>query len=292
MSAAGCGSARKDTDPILATPTAAASVLAVTIPPTTLAVQAVFDITSSADRFGPEAKAQLAASVAAWPAPGRGGLDVTVSVLSSRSWDAASQLLTVHLDGLPEKPVRRETLFRPQAPVLEACALNTFDRAKCTSNATKAYNTALAKALADEAAAGYELTVELTAYERLVSQRKAEAAALADRITNVDLRHDPAGSDVSGALLRAVESLRPAKATKRMLLVQSDLLPYGKQQPGVLDLTGIDIVVFFFDCPQGIDCSAHRLASEQAFLSAGAASVSWFDPAASRITTNILEVVR
>lgn len=284
-----CGSVRNDAEPLLATPTPVAAEHALVLPPTELTVAAVFDITTSADRFGPEAKALLANSLATWPAPGRGGVDITLSVLSSRSWDAGSQILAVHLDGLPERPVRRPTLARPATPLLEACAANTFDRANCVAKATTGYNEALAKSLEDETRADVEFRKDLDAFEHLFNQRKAEAAALAERITDLDLGHDSGGSDVSGALLRGAESLQRAKAAKRVLLVQSDLVPYGKQQPGVLDLHGIDVVTFFFDCPQGIDCSAHHQANEQALLAAGAVSVSWLDPGAARLTTNILE---
>jgi hypothetical protein len=287
-----CGSVRTDAEPLTSTPTAVVAEHAFALPSTELAVAAVFDITTSADRFGPEAKALLANSLATWPAPGRGGVDVTLSVLSSRSWDAASQLLAVHLDGVPEKPVRRVSIPRPPTPDLEACSVHTFDRAKCVANATTSYNEALARAVADEARADSELRKDLGAFEHLFNQRKAEAAALAERITNLDLGHDSAGSDVSGALLRGAETLQRPKAAKRILLVQSDLVPFGRQQPAILDLRGIDVVTFFFDCPQGIDCGAHRQANEQAFLAAGASSVSWLDPGAARLTTSILEEVR
>jgi hypothetical protein len=295
LASTGCnalGSARNPADPLLATPTPVVPELAFALPPTELAVAAVFDITTSADRFGPEAKAFLANSLAAWPAPGRGGLDLTISVLSSRSWDAGSELLALHLDGLPERPLRRVSLPRPATPHLEACAVYTFDRGNCTAKTTTSYNEALARALDDEARAESELHTALAAFDTLLNQREAEAAAIAERITNLGLGHEAAGSDIAGALLRGAETLRRAKATKRVLLIESDLVPYGRQQPGVLDLRGIDVVAFFVDCPQGIDCGAHRKANEQALLAAGASSVVWLDPAASRLTTSILEEVR
>lgn len=257
---------------------------------TELAVYAIFDITSSADRFSLEAKAQLAASVAAWPKPGRGGLDVTVAILSSRSWDASQQLLSAHVDGLPPEPVRPTTTNRPQKPDLGECKSAPFGRDKCEATAVATYNTALSVVLEEERQAEAEFQSAVAEYELLVAARRSEAAAIGERILNVDLGKETAGSDVQGALLRAAETLAMSTASSRIALVASDMVPYGKQQPGTLNLSDTNVVVFYFDCPQGTDCTAHRQAQEALLLSAGAKSVAFFDPASSRLIPSILEV--
>lgn len=288
----GCGSTRPAAAPLLPTPTPVPVEYSLSVPSTDLAIAAFFDTTSSADRFAAEAKLVLASSLAAWTSPGRGGIDISINTLSSRSWDEESQRLVARLDGLPAAPVLRTTLARPGAVQVAVCDANTFSRAKCIADATDHYNAALTAALEDEAKAEAELDVAFGAFTALAESRRQQADALAQRIIALDLGRDSTGSDISGALLRGAETLRASRASKRVMLIQSDLIPSGPQHPGSLDLRGIDIVTFFFDCPQGVDCGAHRDAYTNTFLAAGAASVSWLDVGASRLVPSILEEVR
>src|SRR5690606_33275315 len=111
-----------------------------------------------------------------------------------------------------------------------------FGRDKCEATAVATYNTALSVVLEEERQVDAEFQSAVAEYELLVAARRSEAAAIGERILNVELGKETAGSDVQGALLRAAETLAMSKASSRIALVASDLVPYGKQQPGTLNL--------------------------------------------------------
>lgn len=263
-----------------------------TLPPTELALTAVFDITSSADRYADEAKALLAAHVAQWPVPGRGALELSIQVLNSKSWDAASIVLTARLEGLPARPIKRQTMTRPAEPDFSRCNQNAFGRGKCVSELTDRYNVELRLALEDDALADAELQEAMATFEQIASERHAQATALAETIVAQNLGRDPTASDVSGALLRASESFSGSPASRRAILIQSDFVPSGRQQPGTLALNAIAVIGWYFDCPQASDCQVHQRSVEEKLLSAGALSVRFLDPARSRLSANILEEIR
>ena len=118
--------------------------------------------------------------------------------------------------------------------------------------------------------------------------RGAEASALAEALDSIALPIDDRGTDIDGALARAAEQLRTSRASRKLLILWSDLKPYGAQHPGAIDLSNIEIVVVL-DCHQGVDCSAHRTAFSDRVLALGAVSIQWIDPSAASLT-NLLEV--
>lgn len=287
----GCGSLATADQPMMVAPTVTPTPTPTpSAPPIELTAVLIIDTTTSANRYADDALNLFAEQMRSWPAPARGGLEVLLNIVSSSSYDAASTLFVGRLEGLPSAPGRRLPLARPEAPSMARCQANAFSRATCEADRTAGYNAALLAVLADEQAAEDEFRVATTAFQDLARLRQSEALVLADAVLAIDLPVDDRGSDIDGALLRASEQLRASEAPAKLLVVWSDLDRYGPQQPGALDLTGIDVLVVH-DCAQGVDCSAQRAELTARFTTSGAASVRWLDPSTARLA-DLFEGVR
>lgn len=282
-----CGELTTTNEAMMVAPTARPTAMATpTVQALELAVVFTPDITTSANRYGDRALEIFAEAVTGWPAPGRGGLEVFLNLLSSTSYDASSTLFVGAVDGLPEAPTPRPPIERPRQPDLSACQDNAFARAKCEAGIVARYNAALGRAVEDEELAEREFRQATSAFQGLVVAREAEASALAEGLASLVLPVDDRGTDIDGALARAAEQLRSSIGGRKLLIVWSDLEPYGRQQPGVIDLTGIDVVVIL-DCHQGVDCPALRAAFSARVLALGATSIRWLEPS-SAVFANLL----
>jgi len=174
-------------------------------------------------------------------------------------------------------------------PDLSSCRKNAFSRIRCEEGLVNGYNDALSAALDDELLADKEHKLDLAAHAALVRQRADEMKSLTDRIRNLQLAPDNQGSDISGGILRAAEFLNASAAQHKWLIIQSDLVPSGPQQRGDLQLHGFNVVVVFWDCRESRSCAARKDDATNRFVAAGAASVVFYDPASSRLVTNILD---
>ena len=288
LGTAACGDLTPANQAIVVAPTPRPTATTTSVPPVDLAVVYTKDVTTSADRYGERALEVLSTAVADWPAPERGGLEVYLNVLSSTSYDAGSTVFVGAIAGLPGAPVLRPVLARPSQPDLAHCQANAFARSKCEGEIIERYNAALASAVEDERIAGRELDEATMAYTELLSVRRAEASALAEALDSIALPIDDRGTDIDGALARAAEQLRTSRASRKLLILWSDLEPYGAQHPGAIDLSNIEIVVVL-DCHQGVDCAAHRTAFSDRVLALGALSIQWIDPSVASLT-NLLDV--
>jgi hypothetical protein len=261
------------------------------VPETELTAVVLLDITTSAERYAEEAKSAVAGRLAAWFSPGRGGLDLHISRIASNSYDASNEIFSIAIQGLPEEPSLRPTLARPPAPDVQTCKANVFGRAACEAALTESHNAALQEAVADEDTAANEFEQARALFEQVRTQRLAEVAEVSEQIKLLDLVRDDRGTDLDGALLRAAEILQAARAPQKLLIVQSDMLPSGRQTPGELNLKVVNVLVIFYDCREG-DCAGRKAAWTERFIAAGAASVAWHDPASSRLLSDLFEAVR
>ncbi|MFN0146546.1 MAG: hypothetical protein ACKVT1_08555 [Dehalococcoidia bacterium] len=289
-----CADAQKSSALIQPTPTPVATATApVVIPADELVVVSLHDVTSSAIRYQEEAKRLIADQLPLLPRPGHGGVQLVVGTITRNSFDPANTKLAVHIEGLAPKPERRTTARRPQAPDLTTCQRNPFGRQQCEAKLTSEYNTGLAAATADEAKAEGEYAAASTAWEAGLAARAAQLEAVAGQLRDLPLTLDSAGTDINGALLRAAEVLGASKAPKKLLLVSSDWIPWGKQQEGDLHLpAGTIVKALFYDCIESRDCFARKQAWAERLLAAGAERVIWLDPGSSRLQTNIFEEVQ
>lgn len=285
--------APEDADPsksLLSAPTSIPTPIdAPTTPPLDRAVALVLDVTSSTRaEYLTGAEVLLADAVDNWSQPGRGGVDLVVTLINSYSYDPVNQVVAARLDGLPPVPTLRAAKVRPPQPDLLTCQKNAFNRVKCEEALVSDYNAALREALEDEQAARSDHDGAVSAYETLVQQRSAEAKKISENLRTLKLETDNTASDIWGGFLRAAEFLSASSAVHKRLIVQSDLEATGPQQSGVLDLTGIDVVVIFWDCRESQSCASRKDAATARFLASGASSVAFFDPASSRLLSNVL----
>lgn len=270
------------------TPTIATTTVSFTTPPAQLGVVMLADITTSTKTsYVSGAMTLVADQLQQWLQPGHGGAQFVLSLIDHDSYDTANERLAFQFDGLPPKPVRRTTVPRPAQPDYASCQANAFSRAQCEQHLTATYNTDLAKSTADEQAADMKYAETLDSYNKLVAQREGQVKSLTDRLRGLDLPIDDTGTDVSGALLRGAQALAAMHTPDKYLVIQSDLVPSGPQQPGSLDLTGVHVVVVYWDCHQDDACSQRQQAMEAEFKAAGAASVQWYDPAGSALITDL-----
>lgn len=271
---------------LLVAPSSTPTSPVLTIPETELATVVLLDATTSADRFAEEAKAIVSDRLASWFIPGHGGLELHLNRITSDSYDASNELFSAAIPGLPEEPVLRPTLQHPAGPDFASCKKNAFGRAACEAELTNNYNLALHEALADEEAAAVELDEATALFEELHASRLAEAEQVAEQLRSLDPGSDDRGTDLDGAFLRAAEILQASHAPKKLVIVQSDMLPWGHQSTGTLDLTNVIVLVWFYDCRED-DCGARKAMWTERFTAAGALSVQWLDPASSRVLTDL-----
>jgi len=85
------------------------------------------------------------------------------------------------------------------------------------------------------------------------------------------------GSDIGGCPQKAGDVLQGGNAPK-VLIIASDMEPYGQQDIGSLSLSGVRVMVLGFHCDLAVECQERREYWTGIFTAAGAASVDFFDP--------------
>lgn len=281
--------------PATVPPTPASVVAAATLAPVpadAVVVVSLFDVTSSAIRFQEEAKHLLAGQLQVLLAPGSGGFQLVAGTISSNSFDAANTKLAARVAGLPPKPLVAAVSPRPSAPDLSTCQQNPFGRTQCEAKLTSGYTARFNAVLDEESRATAAFDEATAAWQQTADARTNEVASLAAQLSALPLTLDSTGTDIWGGLLRAAETLSSSSAPRKLLVVASDWLPYGRQQEGELHLpAGTIVKAIFYDCVESRGCLDRKRTWTEKLVAAGAERVVWLDPGASRLEAAIFSEV-
>ena len=118
----------------------------------------------------------------------------------------------------------------------------------------------------------------------------SSAKEQSNRIKALEVKSTNIASDISGAFLVAGQNLASVGADFKLLLAQTDLIPFGRQSAGELRLEGVHVRLIDWDARDAVAAERLRGLWEGRFRDAGAASVRFLSPAATAVV-DLLEGV-
>jgi hypothetical protein len=250
----------------------------------------VVDTTSStlAD-LANDAKTRAADLIDRLFGPGQGPVFSFVNEIGPDSFAPRRGLLSFRQPPVPNQPSRRQTKARPPEPDYSACQKQTFGKQRCIADLDASYQASLSAVLADEAQAQQEYLDKLQTFDGILAAARANVKEQTDQIRALAMHPTDVASDILGALLVAGQNLASVQADFKLLLVQSDLIPFGPQSSGNLALDGVHVALIDWDARDSAEAGHLRQLWEARFRAAGAASVRFLSPAITAIT-DLLEV--
>jgi hypothetical protein len=255
------------------------------------AIDVIVDATSSTILdYARDAMSRSADVVDSLAVSGQGPLAVFVHAVGPDSFAPSSSLLAFRIPALPALPSRRETKVRPPTPEYGTCEKETFSKQRCIEQANSAYETELKDVVAAEKEAQADYERRLAAFEAELATARSGVKQATDRLRALETKSTNVASDISGAFLVAGQNLTSIGADFKLLLAQTDLIPFGRQSTGELRLEGVHVRLMDWDARDAVAAEGLRDLWEGRFRDAGAASVRFLSPALTAVA-DLLEGV-
>jgi hypothetical protein len=250
-----------------------------------LAIDTVVDTTSSTLMdYAYDARNRTADLVDSLVISGQGPISLFLNKVGPDSYAPASTLLAVRLPATPRLPGRRPTKPRPSIPDDAGCQKETFGKQRCIDSATAAYASDLCNVMADEAKAQADYENDLKVFNEELLAARFNAKRQTDQLRQCALDASDTASDIMGAFIVASQNLAATGASFRLLIAQSDLMPYGRQSAGEIELTGVHVRVIDWDVRDAAAAKHSLDLWHGRFRDAGAASVRFLTPAQTAVT--------
>ena len=215
---------------------------------------------------------------------GQGPLSAFLNAVAPDSYAPRNTYVAFRLPATPSIPSRRATKSRPAEPDYSRCQKETFSKERCIEGIKSAHATALADVLADEASAQGTYNEDLQAFHAEFAAARTTAKRQTDELRQIALKASDAGSDITGAFLVAAENMAASNAKFRLLIAQSDLVAFGKQSSGAMNLSGVHVRVINWDARDAATAKGMMEVWAGRFRAAGASSVRFLTPAQTAIT--------
>lgn len=218
-----------------------------------LTLVAKFDRTSSY-HYVAQAKADFVEAVRLLVDAGGCDIRLYPGYVEANSFAAAAQGQRITV---PACPVPPRTPLGPPAPPQPDLSSCTPFAAKCEDDLQAKY---LKKMKAwqesrDKAVATY--AAELQRYEQAVSTIRARALADLERLLRTPVAPEQAGTDIHGLWVSTGELLRAERGRRQLVVVASDLRPFGYQSGGEIPpMSEAVVAVAFFECDEPVACQA------------------------------------